>query len=107
MVVILWHWCFTILIWTPGAYATSPLGFTSGLWIFTWLLQVMPIFFYIGAYVHLKSWERAPPGANGSGTSRCGRPGRWRSRRCAAGDLVSFGVIVGLVFDVSGWPGRC
>ena len=50
MVVILWHWCFTILIWgDDGPYATSPLGFTSGLWILTWLLQVMPVFFYIGA----------------------------------------------------------
>ena len=39
--------------------ATSPLGFTSGLWIFTWLLQVLPVFFYIGAYVHLTAWERA------------------------------------------------
>lgn len=60
LVVILWHWCFTILIWgDDGPGATSPLGFTSGLWIFTWLLQVMPIFFYIGAYVHLRAWERA------------------------------------------------
>ena len=60
LIVILWHWCFTILVWTDnGPYATSPLGFTSGLWILTWLLQVMPLFFYIGAYVHLKAWERA------------------------------------------------
>ena len=60
VVVILWHWCFTILIWGDnGPMATSPLGFTSGLWIFTWLLQVLPVFFYIGAYVHLTAWERA------------------------------------------------
>lgn len=38
---------------------TSPLGFFSGLWIFTWLLQVLPIFFYVGGYVHLVSWRRA------------------------------------------------
>lgn len=60
LVVILWHWAFTILVWRDnGPYATSPLGFTSGLWLLTWLLQVMPIFFYIGAYVHLSAWERA------------------------------------------------
>lgn len=60
LVVILWHWCFTILIWRDnGPTATSPLGFTSGLWIFTWLLQVLPVFFYIGAYVHLRAWDRA------------------------------------------------
>lgn len=60
VVVILWHWCFTILIWTPtGPFATSPLGFTSGLWIATWFLQVMPLFFYVGSYVHLRAWQRA------------------------------------------------
>ncbi|WP_283138283.1 acyltransferase family protein [Rhizohabitans arisaemae] len=60
LVVVLWHWAFTILRWGPhGPSATSPLGFTSGLWILTWLFQVMPIFFYVGGYVHLLSWERA------------------------------------------------
>lgn len=60
MVVVLWHWCFTILIFGPdGPSATSPLGFTSGLWILTWLLQIMPVFFYIGAYVNTLAWERA------------------------------------------------
>lgn len=60
LIVILWHWCFTILVWNDnGPYATSPLGFTSGLWIATWLLQVMPLFFYIGGYAHLRSWTRS------------------------------------------------
>ena len=60
LVVVVWHWAFTILRWGPdGPSATSPLGFTSGLWIATWLLQVMPLFFYIGGYVHLMSWLRA------------------------------------------------
>ena len=60
LVVVVWHWAFTILRWGPdGPSATSPLGFTSGLWIATWLLQVMPLFFYIGGYVHLTSWLRA------------------------------------------------
>nr|WP_093941004.1 acyltransferase [Actinoalloteichus hoggarensis] len=60
LVVVLWHWAFTILVWGPdGPEATSPLGFTSGLWIATWLLQVLPVFFYIGGYVHMVSWERA------------------------------------------------
>ncbi|MFI7117438.1 acyltransferase [Amycolatopsis sp. NPDC049868] len=60
IVVVLWHWAFTILRWSPdGPMPTSPLGFFSGLWIFTWLLQVMPMFFYVGGYVHLVSWRRA------------------------------------------------
>ncbi|OLB76330.1 MAG: hypothetical protein AUI14_19160 [Actinobacteria bacterium 13_2_20CM_2_71_6] len=61
LVVILWHWAFTLITWNPanGPHANSPLGFTKGFWILTWLLQVMPLFFYIGGFVHLRSWERA------------------------------------------------
>ncbi|WP_203914656.1 acyltransferase family protein [Rhizocola hellebori] len=60
IVVVLWHWAFTILEWRDdGPHATSPLGFTRGLWLATWLFQVLPLFFFIGGYVHLKSWERA------------------------------------------------
>ena len=107
LVVILWHWCFTILVWgDQGPYATSPLGFTSGLWIVTWLLQVMPLFFYIGAYVHLKSWERA--------SARGERIWHFALRQAkslaipSAALLVTWvilGVIVGIVFDVS-WMGQ-
>jgi peptidoglycan/LPS O-acetylase OafA/YrhL len=60
IVVVIWHWAFTILDWrADGPHATSPLGFTRGLWLATWLFQVMPLFFFIGGYVHLRSWERA------------------------------------------------
>jgi hypothetical protein len=60
LVVVLWHWAFTILVWLPdGPRATSPLGFTSGLWILTWLFQVLPLFFFVGGYVHLRAWYRA------------------------------------------------
>ncbi|WP_084195119.1 acyltransferase family protein [Streptosporangium amethystogenes] len=69
LVVVVWHWAFTILQWGPdGPSPTSPLGFTSGLWILTWLLQVLPLFFYVGGYVHLLSWNRACEGGMGIGT---------------------------------------
>ncbi|MCP2250445.1 acyltransferase family protein [Lentzea aerocolonigenes] len=59
VVVVLWHWAFTILRWTPtGPVPTSPLGFWSGVWILTWLLQVLPMFFYVGGCVHSSSWAR-------------------------------------------------
>lgn len=60
LVVVVWHWAFTILEWGQnGPSATSPLGFTRGLWLATWLFQVLPLFFFIGGYVHLRSWEKA------------------------------------------------
>jgi hypothetical protein len=68
IVVVVWHWAFTILEWKPhGPEPTSPLGFTSGLWILTWLLQVLPLFFYVGGHVHLLSWRRAKKRGTGIG----------------------------------------
>lgn len=60
LVVVAWHWVFTIIVWEDdGPHATNPIGFTTGLWLATWLLQVMPLFFYVGGFSHLKAWEKA------------------------------------------------
>lgn len=64
--VVLWHWVFTILVWRhDGPHADNPIGYVSGLWSLTWVLQVMPLFFVAGGYVHARSWAR--------------RRGHWRS----------------------------
>lgn len=107
LVVILWHWSFTILIWgDDGPSATSPLGFTSGLWIFTWLLQVMPLFFYIGGYVHLQAWKRAA--ARGDSIWQF----VWRQTKALAVPSLALlitwivlGIVISSVFDVS-WMGK-
>jgi hypothetical protein len=57
--VVLWHWVFTILVWRhDGPHADNPIGYVSGLWSLTWVLQVMPLFFVAGGYVHARSWAR-------------------------------------------------
>lgn len=59
-VVVLWHWAFSILRWSPdGPHASNPIGTTSGLWALTWLLQVMPVFFFVGGYANATSWRAA------------------------------------------------
>ncbi|GAA4050616.1 acyltransferase family protein [Nonomuraea soli] len=106
IVVVVWHWAFTILQWTPeGPMPTSPLGFTSGLWILTWLLQVLPLFFYVGGYVHLLSWDRACARGVGIGSFV------WRRIRALAvpalvlsAAWITIGVIVTIVFDVTWMP---
>lgn len=107
LVVVLWHWAFTILIWLPdGPRATSPLGFTSGLWMLTWLFQVLPLFFFVGGYVHLLAWHRAC--ARGSSL----RSFIWRNlRRLSVPALVlatvwiSLGVVLSVGFGLA-WIGR-
>ena len=60
LVVVAWHWVFTIIIWKPdGPHASNPIGFTNGLFIATWLFQVMPLFFFVGGYAHTEAWEAA------------------------------------------------
>ena len=60
VVVVIWHWSFTILRWeADGPHATSPLGFTKGMWIITWVMQVMPLFFFVGGWANLQAYQRA------------------------------------------------
>jgi acyltransferase-like protein len=61
LVVVAWHWVFTIIVWrSDGPHATNPIGFTRGAFVATWLLQVLPLFFFVGGFAHEKAWLAAP-----------------------------------------------
>ena len=107
LVVVAWHWVFTIVIWKDdGPHATSPIGFTTGLWAATWLLQVMPLFFYVGGYSHLVSWQKAQ--AKGE---RLGSFVFKRLKRLAVPAIALFvvwvaaGIALGAIFNLE-WMGR-
>jgi hypothetical protein len=58
-VVVLWHTLATRLTWAAdGPHAGSPLESVPGLWLGTWVLQVMPVFFYVGGCLHARSASR-------------------------------------------------
>ncbi|HNG25576.1 MAG TPA: class I tRNA ligase family protein, partial [Microthrixaceae bacterium] len=48
VVVVAWHWAFTTLRWDDGPKVSNPVGVTPGMWLATWFLQVMPLFFLVG-----------------------------------------------------------
>jgi hypothetical protein len=78
--VVVWHWVFTIVVWrADGPHADNPIGYVSGLWSLTWVLQVLPLFFVAGGYVHSLAWP-----------ARRGRPAAWR--QFAAGRARALGV---------------
>lgn len=59
-VVVLWHWSLSITHWRDGALTMpNPVGDVPGLWAATWLLQVMPVFFFVGGYANLAGWQAA------------------------------------------------
>ncbi|QWF77948.1 acyltransferase family protein [Amycolatopsis sp. CA-230715] len=107
LVVVLWHWAFTILRWSPtGPHATNPLGFFSGLWIFTWLLQVMPLFFYVGGFAHLASWERARAAGTSLGSYVLSHVKHLVvPATLLAGTWAALGVVLGLLFRLD-WIGN-
>jgi hypothetical protein len=100
-VVVVWHWVFSVTHWQGGMLTMpTPIGSVRLLWLATWLLQVMPLFFFVGGYANLAAWE---------GVRRSGGGVRefWRSRleRLLRPVAVFLGVwivadtILGILFD--------
>lgn len=55
--VVLGHWLVTDLFWSGGRIQhRSALGEAPGLWPLTWVLQVIPLFFFVGGYANRRSW---------------------------------------------------
>jgi len=108
LVVVAWHWVFTIIIWKPdGPYASNPIGFTRGLFIATWLFQVMPLFFFVGGFAHAESWEAAEERGRfrttlGFAWSRAGQLAR--PALILAGAWWAIGSVAVALFEVDGVP---
>ena len=102
IVVVIFHWAFTILEFRPDQVkADNPIGATPGLWALTWVLQVVPLFFFVGGYIHFRSWERAR--ARGVTWWRFA-VNRWRRLIVPALGVVAawvaVGVAIGMIRDV-------
>ncbi len=53
-VVVLGHWLIAVVYVRNGEISgVNALQVVSGLWIATWLLQVMPLFFFVGGFANL------------------------------------------------------
>src|SRR5689334_7487493 len=59
VIVVLWHWVFSITQWSDDGSLVmpNPIGDIPGLWLATWLLQIMPVFFFVGGFANLASFE--------------------------------------------------
>lgn len=58
MAVVLGHWLVTHVEWADGEMTvSSPLEVAPRMWPLTWLLQVMPVFFFVGGFANRLSWE--------------------------------------------------
>jgi fucose 4-O-acetylase-like acetyltransferase len=60
IMVIVGHWLAVLVTWEDGQIAgENGLNVLPEMWPITWLLQVMPLFFFVGGYANRKSYESA------------------------------------------------
>jgi fucose 4-O-acetylase-like acetyltransferase len=57
-VVVFGHWLAAVITWRDGDIGgTNALEVVDGMWALTWVLQVMPLFFFVGGFSNLKTWR--------------------------------------------------
>lgn len=97
VVVVIWHWVFTILELTSETVSPSnPIGFTRGMWAITWVLQVMPVFFFIGGFTHRLAFDNYE-----TGTSRRFLKRRSKRLLVPALSLVAIWVALGFMLKAT------
>src|SRR5262245_44639406 len=53
VVVVLGHWLMAVVTWHGDTFRTgNVIALVPGLWAATWLLQVMPLFFFVGGFAN-------------------------------------------------------
>lgn len=56
--VVFGHWFIGVIWWRGGKIGTvSAIGLTGWLWIATWFLQVIPLFFFVGGFANYMSYR--------------------------------------------------
>jgi fucose 4-O-acetylase-like acetyltransferase len=100
-VVVLWHWSLSITHWNASGALTmpNPIGDVPGLWAATWVLQVMPVFFFVGGYANLAGWQATV--RDGGGAARFLR-GRMRRLLAPLVPWLGCWVVVDLAWQAAG-----
>ncbi|MGZ4138524.1 MAG: acyltransferase family protein [Actinomycetota bacterium] len=58
VVVVFGHWLISVISWHGGVITTTnAIGVTRGLWLATWVFQVMPIFFFVGGFSNVVAYD--------------------------------------------------
>jgi hypothetical protein len=58
LVVVVGHWLMAVIyLDSDGIRGSNALDVVPGLWLLTWVLQVMPLFFVVGGFSNLVAWR--------------------------------------------------
>lgn len=68
LVVVLGHWLMAIVYMEDGRLdGANALDVIPGLWVATWVLQVMPLFFFVGGFSNSVAWKSTIKRGKGMG----------------------------------------
>jgi fucose 4-O-acetylase-like acetyltransferase len=68
LVVVLGHWLMAIVYFEDGRLdGANALDVVPGLWLATWVLQVMPLFFFVGGFSNSVAWKSTTRRGKGIG----------------------------------------
>lgn len=96
-VVVLGHWLIAVVTWQGGEVAgTNALEQIRGLWAATWVLQVMPLFFFVGGFSNLRSWRASVRRGGGYPAFLHGRLSRMMR---PTGVFLGIGLVVTVTLD--------
>jgi hypothetical protein len=77
VMVMLGHWLGAVIVWNEQELiGKSALDLVPGLWVVTWLFQVMPIFFFVGGFSNFVTIEGLRRLGEGARTFLSGRASR-------------------------------
>ena len=77
LVVVLGHWLMAVVAWhADGIHVGNVLGMVPLLWLATWVLQVMPVFFFVGGFANLVTLDGLRRRGRGSTEYLAGRAQR-------------------------------
>ncbi|HSM01659.1 MAG TPA: acyltransferase [Acidimicrobiia bacterium] len=103
--VVVGHFVIALIHWEDGRiYVHNAVGHQSGLWLATWVFQVMPIFFFVGGFANAVGWRSTRARGEGYGSFVLGRLQRL-TRPTLAFVAVWIGVEVLLHLGRLGAPG--
>jgi len=58
VVVVAGHWLMAVVTWQDGTFGgVNALETLPHAWLLTWVLQVMPVFFFVGGFANAVAWD--------------------------------------------------
>ena len=96
-VVVFGHWLSALVYYNNGRLVVhNVVGVVSGLWVTTWILQVMPLFFFIGGFSNFVTFTKIKQ--RGQGVKTFFRSRTSRLLKPTAVFIIAWFIVMGILY---------